>query len=264
MVNFCLGLATFIISLTPRLIRDPAKRAKNQRSRLDLCVLNELLSPFNVKKRCVMAFNLAKRALIICLAGFSIIPEVFSSEHSKKLSPTIEMKTNARCASLSIQMDQENFSEKHMLKYYGGAYALGGIKDDNLNNAYYYHFGRTEGFISAVAAMKNSTESKIAAQYYNEYNCKELIKSNTDNPEKSESPVDIVKRTSYFSDLKDRYENLILFVEGKTDSYVSLYLGFDEGNGRRTRLDFLRVDQKGNVYRNKDYYTGNDNWLVIE
>lgn len=211
-----------------------------------------------------MAFNLTNRALITCLAGFSMIPEVFSTEHSEKLSPTIEMKTNARCASLSMQMDQEVFSEKHMLKYYGGAYELGGIKNDNLNNAYYYHFGRIEGFISALAAMENSTESKIATQYYNEYNCKDLIQSNTSKLEKIESPVAIVKSTSYFRDLKDRYENLILFVESKTDDYFGLYLGFDEGNGRRTRLDFLRVDQEGNVYRNKDYYTGNNNWLVVK
>ena len=211
-----------------------------------------------------MASNLTKRVLITCLTCFSTVPEVFSSEHSEQLSPTSEMKTNARCASLSIQMNEEDLSEKHRLEYYVGAYILGGIKDDYLNNSYYYQFGRSEGYISALASMENATESQIATRFYKKQNCKDLIQSKTDKLENLESPVDIVKSTEYFSGLKDRYYNLILFVEGETDDYVKLYLGFDEGNGRKTRLDFLRLDEEGNVYRNKDYYTGNDNWIVIK
>ena len=161
-------------------------------------------------------------------------------------------------------MNEEDLSEKHRLEYYVGAYILGGIKDDYLNNSYYYQFGRSEGYISALASMENATESQIETRFYKKQNCKDLIQSKTDKLENLESPVDIVKSTEYFSGLKDRYYNLILFVEGETDDYVKLYLGFDEGNGRKTRLDFLRLDEEGNVYRNKDYYTGNDNWIVIK
>jgi len=55
-----------------------------------------------------------------------------------------------------------------------------------------------------------------------------------------------VKNTGYFQRLKQTYKNLILFIEEKSENYIYLYLGFDEG-GHTTRHAFVRVDLLGAV-----------------
>ena len=211
-----------------------------------------------------MIFKLVNNFLGILFIFFFIVPGAFSSQPTEELIPTNEMKSNARCTSLSIQINDDSLAEKHKIAYFSGAYVLGGITDENINNAYYYHFGRSEGFISATASFREQKESAVAAEYYKLMKCKDLINKNITNAEFSGSAFEISERTNYVKNLRKKYSNLILFVEDKSEDYVSIYLGFDEGQGRRTRYGFLRVNGEGEVYRNKDPYLGVDNWVLIK
>jgi len=204
------------------------------------------------------------KGCFVLLTFFLSTPEALSDQSAGELLPTSSMILSARCASLSEQKKNHQLAEKHRLDYFSGAYLLGGLADQGLINQYHYYFGRSEGFISATAAIQGQSEVEVAAKYYYEMGCKDQMTRNFQDEDSADLAIEIAEETAYVKNLREEFPNLILEAEGKTEGYVQLYLGFDEGQGRKTRYGMLRVHQDKKVYRNKDYYLGTDDWQEIE
>ena len=79
-----------------------------------------------------------------------------------------------------------------------------------------------------------------------------------------DSALRSVAATKLVIALKKKYPNTIFFIEdGSSENDRMIYLGFDEGT-HTTRHSFLRVDDHGVVYENKDLTFDEIKWVVLK
>jgi len=196
-------------------------------------------------------------AFFTSLALAMVAPQSLAEQPGYMNEVTSNMVRNAKCAGLAQLLGNSEAAFDHEWDFFMEAKEKSGIpsNDLELNQAFYSQFGWAQGMAQGLAFAEDVTREHEATVAFKHLQCGEPLEK---------VAIQIAEKTKFVRDLRKRFSNLILEIEDATKDEVSLYLGFDESSGRRTRKEVLRVDKYRNVYRNRDYHLGTDNWIVVK